>query len=76
LGSTSAKGHQSTQMCTEVCSTYVCKTVGPGCAELLNCFKVPSLGDHRKYLSLRTMYKVVNEMVYFPMMCLCLGLPH
>ena len=35
-------------------------------AELLNRFKVLSLGDLRKYLSLCTMYKVVNELVYFP----------
>ena len=37
-----------------------------GYAELLNHFKVPSLGDCRNYLSLCTMYKVVNELVYFP----------
>ena len=44
-----------------------------GYAELLNCFKVPSLRDRRNCLSLCTMYKVVHD---FPMMCLCLGLPH
>ena len=37
-----------------------------GYAELLNRFKVPSLRDRRKYLSLCTMYKVVHELVYFP----------
>jgi len=37
-----------------------------GYAELLNHFKVPSLGDCRNYLSLCAMYKVVNELVYFP----------
>ena len=37
-----------------------------GYAELLNRFKVPSLRDCRNYLSLRTMYKVVHELVYFP----------
>ena len=37
-----------------------------GYAELLYHFKVPSLGDHRNYLSLCTMYKVVHEVVYFP----------
>ena len=34
-------------------------------AELLNRFKVLSLGDLRKYLSLCTMYEVVNELLYF-----------
>jgi len=33
---------------------------------MLNRFKVPSLGDRRNYLSLCTVYKVVNELVYFP----------
>jgi len=37
-----------------------------GYAELLNRFKVPSLGDCRNYLSLCTMYKVVHELVYIP----------
>ena len=37
-----------------------------GYAELLNRFKVLNLGDHRNYLSLCTMYKVVSELVYFP----------
>ena len=37
-------------------------------AELLNRFKVLSLGDRRIYLSLCTVYinMVVNELVYFP----------
>ena len=37
-----------------------------GHADLLNLFNVPSLVDHRNYLSLGTMCKVVNEPVYFP----------
>jgi len=37
-----------------------------GYTELLNRFIVPSLGDHRNYLSLCTLIKVVKELVYFP----------
>ena len=37
-----------------------------GYPDLLNLLNVPSLVDHRNYLSLGTTYKVVNELVYFP----------
>ena len=49
-------------------SLYICvqKQWDLGYAELLNCFKVPSLGDCRNYLSLCTMYKVVHELIYIP----------
>ena len=48
-----------------------------GYAELLNCFKVPSLRDRRNCLSLCTMYKVVHELVYFPHdVFVPIGLPH
>ena len=36
-----------------------------GYAKLLNHFNVPSLGDRRNYLSLCSMYKLVNELVHF-----------
>jgi len=48
-------------------------------AELLNRFIVPSLGDHRNCLSLCTVIKVVKELdsrSIFPIVCLCIGLPH
>ena len=35
--------------------------------DLLNLFSVPSLVDRRKYLSLCTMYKIVYDLVYFPL---------
>ena len=63
--------------CVQKFALRMCtKQWGLGYAELLNRFKVPSLRDRRDYLSLCTKYKVVHELVYFPMMCLCLGLPH
>ena len=37
-----------------------------GYEELLNRFNIPSLDDHRKYLNLCTMYKIVHDHVYFP----------
>jgi len=52
-------------MCT--CALRMCaKQWDLGYGELLNRFKVPNLRDHRNYLSLCTMYKVVCELVYFP----------
>ena len=34
--------------------------------DLLTHFNLPSLANHRRYLSLSTMYKIVHNLVYFP----------
>ena len=52
--------------CVQKFTLHMCaKQWDLGYAELLNRFKVPSLGDRRNYLSLCTIYKVVHELVYF-----------
>ena len=52
--------------CVQKFTLHMCaKQWDLGYAELLNHFKVPSLGDRRNYLSLCTIYKVVHELVYF-----------
>ena len=37
-----------------------------GYADVLSLFKIPTLSDHRDYLSLCTMFKIVQETMYFP----------
>ena len=44
-----------------------------GYTDVLSLFKIPTLSDRREYLSLCTMFKITQEMMYFPIMCLCLN---